>query len=260
LAIPAPFVSGLCIPEQTAKITHVSAATAAIRRGLYGSAASSQRTGESTCLPAILLTTGSYRGQPATEKAVRPTLPIDPRPATAQSVVTMGRGAHSNQTIPGVCVCSRARAIRILRGQVQSPPITTMISIGDPGQPPPFGHRGPRRLLTLEFYDTIVPSDPFGPTEEDVESVLAFAPTVQELGGTCLVHCQAGISRSTATSILLYASWFGPGREGAAAKVVQELVPHAIPNPLIITYGDNCLGCRGALQSAVDATFSQPAS
>lgn len=194
------------------------------------------------------------------EKSVQPTLPIDLRPSTAHSCLTMGRGAHSNQSIPGVCVCSRARAIRILRGQVQSPPITTMISIGDPGQPPPFGHRGPRRLLTLEFYDTIVPSDPFGPTEEDVESVLAFAPTVQELGGTCLVHCQAGISRSTATSILLYASWFGPGREAAAAKAVQELVPQAIPNPLIITYGDSCLGRRGALLSAVDATFSPPVS
>jgi predicted protein tyrosine phosphatase len=110
-------------------------------------------------------------------------------------------------------------------------------------------------LLKLEFYDSVVPSDPLGPTEEDVESVLAFAPVVQEVGGTCLVHCQAGISRSTATAVLLFASWLGPGREGDAAHAVLRLVPHAMPNPLLIAYGDSCLGRRGSLKRAVDDVF-----
>lgn len=167
----------------------------------------------------------------------------------------MGVLSESDRSVPHLIVCSRARAIRILTGAEDGPRIDTMISIIDPGQPLPAGHEVPKRLLSLEFYDTVVPSDPFGPTEADVESVLAFAPTVKEIGGTCLVHCQAGISRSTATGVLLVASWLGPGHEQQSAETILRLVPHAMPNPLLIAYGDSALGCRGALQRAVNDTF-----
>ena len=88
--------------------------------------------------------------------------------------------------------------------------------------------------------------------------MISFAPTVRQLGGMCLVHCQAGISRSTAATVLLFASWLGGGREPEAALAVQRLVPHAVPNPLLIAYGDQCLGCGGALRHAVEAVFSHP--
>jgi len=130
-----------------------------------------------------------------------------------------------------------------------------MISIGDPGQPPPTGVLRPKRLLTLSFCDTVIASDPFGPAEEDVESVLAFAPTAQALGGTCLVHCHAGVSRSTAIGIVLLAAWLGSYAERRAAVRVRQLVPQATPNPLIIAHADACLHSQGMLRRAVAEVF-----
>jgi predicted protein tyrosine phosphatase len=166
-----------------------------------------------------------------------------------------GDDKHLHRAVPDVCVCSRARATRIVNGQEPSPPVATLISICDPGQPAVTGHLLPDRVLKLEFYDTLIPSDPLGPTAEDVEQVLAFATEARSTGGMCLVHCQAGISRSTATAVLLFASWFGPGREEDAAQAVLRLVPHAMPNPLLIALGDAKLGRQGALQAAVDEVF-----
>ncbi len=166
-----------------------------------------------------------------------------------------GDDFHLHQTVPDVCVCSRARATRILNGQEPSPPISSLVSICDPGQPSLSGPLLPDHILRLEFYDTLIPSDPLGPTADDVGRVLEFAPEARALGGLCLVHCQAGISRSTATAVLMFASWFGPGREEEAAQAVLRRVPHAMPNPLLISLGDAQLGRHGALQAAVDEIF-----
>lgn len=130
-----------------------------------------------------------------------------------------------------------------------------MVSIGDPGEPPPRGLRVPRRVLRLEFLDTDQASDPLGPREEDVASILAFAPTVEELGGTCLIHCQAGLSRSPATAILLLASLVDADCDQTAALEVRRLVPQAFPNMLLVQLGDSLLMRNGSLFRAVETVF-----
>lgn len=157
--------------------------------------------------------------------------------------------ASSNDPIPTVCVCSRLRAERILHGQDPLASLRSLLSIGDPGQP---GCSGPRMLqfvVRLEF------SDLLGPSTKDVEQIVAFASKARQLQGACLVHCEAGISRSTAATIVLFASWFGPGREQDAALALLRLVPRAMPNAMLVAIADRCLDRQGALIDAVDETF-----
>lgn len=155
--------------------------------------------------------------------------------------------------LPRLKICSRSEAAQILRAADGS--IATMVSIGDPGDVPPPGLSVPRRVLRLEFRDTILIADPDGPREEDAASIVEFAQTVEELGGTCLIHCQAGLSRSPATAVLMLAAMLGSGRDLTAAREVRRLVPQGFPNPLLVQLGDSLLGRRGSLSRAVEAVF-----
>src|SRR5690348_12264622 len=87
--------------------------------------------------------------------------------------------------------------------------ITHILSIHDPdlADPPEFGGFPPHRRLALRFHDIIEPQpDRVAPTSEDVERLLEFGA---ELGGTpkdhLLIHCHAGVSRSTAAAALILA-------------------------------------------------------
>jgi len=130
-----------------------------------------------------------------------------------------------------------------------------MISIGDPGEPRPEGPHAPKNILRLEFHDTVLADDFYSPRPEDVQRIIDFAPLAAGLGGTCLVHCAAGISRSTATSIIVLTTHAGPGSEEQAAIQVLRLVPDAVPNTLLVTFADRLLERDGALIDAVERTF-----
>jgi predicted protein tyrosine phosphatase len=65
-----------------------------------------------------------------------------------------------------------------------------------------------------------------------------------------LVHCAAGISRSSAALILLLAQK-NPGREDQVVMHVRDRAHHIMPNRRIIELGDHALGCRGRLIEAV---------
>jgi predicted protein tyrosine phosphatase len=133
--------------------------------------------------------------------------------------------------------------------------VRSLLSIGDPGEPPPLGFERPDHVLRLEFHDTVLVSDHYGPKAEDVARIIAFAPDVARAGGTCVVHCAAGISRSTASGIVLLSAMLGPGQERRAANEVLALVPDAIPNTLIIRHADRLMSREGKLRDAVESTF-----
>ena len=135
------------------------------------------------------------------------------------------------------------------------PDVKSLVSIGDPGEQRPLGFDRPANVLRLEFHDTVLVSDHYGPKAEDVARIIAFAPDVARAGGLCVVHCAAGISRSTASGIVLLSAILGPGHEQRAASEVLRLVPDAIPNTLIIRHADRLLSRQGKLRDAVESTF-----
>ena len=115
----------------------------------------------------------------------------------------------------------------------------------------------PHRRLELRFHDVIDPQpECVAPSLEDVEHLLAFGRDVAAPpSGHLLVHCQAGVSRSTAAAILIVvqARLHRPAAEAVRAVAVYR--PKAWPNLRIIEFGDRLLGRNGELVEAVAAHY-----
>lgn len=152
-------------------------------------------------------------------------------------------------------ITDRYEAAQILRSTERGGRVQHVLSIGDPGQDPPPGFaEHPARKLYLQFHDIdVVPSGPWAnlfraPQPGDVREILAFGEGVR---GGLLIHCQAGISRSTAAATILVAARLGPGREDEAAAFVKQVRPQAWPNRLLVGFADELLGREGRLIEAV---------
>ncbi|HUO92458.1 MAG TPA: hypothetical protein VMU22_06030 [Rhizomicrobium sp.] len=68
-----------------------------------------------------------------------------------------------------------------------------------------------------------------------------------------LIHCWAGISRSTAAAYILLCDRLGPGHEVKIAQRLRMIAPHAFPNPLLVAHGDFALARGGRMIEAVRA-------
>lgn len=87
------------------------------------------------------------------------------------------------------------------------------------------------------------------PSKEMVARTLEFAKSITK-EDKVLIHCHAGISRSTAMAIAT-AVQFGLDPE-RAIKWVEEVRPQLFPNALIIKYADEILEQNGALWEAYE--------
>lgn len=122
-----------------------------------------------------------------------------------------------------------------------------VISILDPAAAePPELRDFAGDLLTLRFDDVITDAGPsVAPARVDIERLLAFDAGHAQ-GDRLVVHCTAGISRSTAAFAIVCA-----GRRAATeAEIFRELRairPRAWPNSLMIALADEILGAQGRL-------------
>jgi predicted protein tyrosine phosphatase len=137
--------------------------------------------------------------------------------------------------------------------------VTHVLSILDPGWPEPeaLGAFDAHRRLELRFHDVIEAGSGYiAPESRDVEQLLAFGRNLTEARGThLLVHCHAGVSRSTAAATLILAQMH-PDRpaEEALLTVVRQR-PRAWPNLRILEFGDALLGRRGQIVNAARAYY-----
>lgn len=138
-------------------------------------------------------------------------------------------------------------------------PVSHVLSILDPGWPEPdaFGSYGEHERLSLRFEDIIdeIPGKE-GPRVEHVERLLGFGRDLaSEPGAHLLVHCQMGISRSTAAMTLILAQ-ARPDRPAADALAeVARIRRKAWPNLRMIELGDELLGRGGELVRAAEARY-----
>src|ERR1043165_200951 len=85
----------------------------------------------------------------------------------------------------------------------------------------------------------------------EVERLIRTAQSLAERSGRVVIHCQAGISRSTAAATIFYAVLLGEGREDEAIARVLAAREVAIPNRRMIRIAEELLGRDGRLIAAV---------
>lgn len=146
-------------------------------------------------------------------------------------------------------VASRAEAGDILSAPERCSELTCLISIGAANDELPIGYHNVSRKIRLLFGDTL--DEESGPRESDVQTLMELAQNLRSSKGKVLIHCEAGISRSPAAALILYACWLGPGREREAMRRVLSQRPVAIPNRRMVELADHLLARGGRLLEAL---------
>ena len=141
-------------------------------------------------------------------------------------------------------IASRPEAGDILSSPYRRAEITCLVSIGDPYDELPAGYDNVPHKLRLLVADVVTE---LGATEEDVWRIIRLAEDLRSGTGRVLIHCEAGISRSTAAALIMYACWLGPGREREALGRVLMQRPIAIPNRRMVELADRLLDRKGRL-------------
>jgi predicted protein tyrosine phosphatase len=137
---------------------------------------------------------------------------------------------------------------------VEGGKITHVMSLLGPETP----HLSLNRLqpdchLCLTFHDIAEPLEGFtAPGRDHVEQILDFAATWQPPAGL-LIHCWAGISRSTAAAFAAMCALNPEHEEAEIAWDLRRMAPTASPNRLMVMHADELLGRRGRMIAAVDA-------
>ncbi len=156
----------------------------------------------------------------------------------------------------GITICG----IEELEGHREAA-ATHVLSILDPEYPVPeaFGQYGEHERLELRFHDIIDPTPGMIlPQPEDVGAILSFGRSLasepQPLS-RLIVHCHAGISRSTASMALILAQAMPEQSAEAILGIVYGIRDKAWPNLRIIEIGDRMLGRDGSLVDAAYALY-----
>jgi predicted protein tyrosine phosphatase len=136
--------------------------------------------------------------------------------------------------------------------------VTHVLSILDPDWPEPgaFQDFDPHFRATLRFHDAIEPGPGVVlPQTPDVDAILAFG---RDAGGLShlLIHCHAGISRSTAAMLMILAQAYPRETEDAIVDRLLEIRPQAWPNSRMIGFADELLGRDGRLSAAVGRVYA----
>ncbi len=106
--------------------------------------------------------------------------------------------------------------------------------------------------LKVSMDDITEPMDGFvAPSQAHIEQVLDFVRG-WDRGAPLVIHCYAGVSRSTASAFAA-ACALNPHRdEMTIARQIRAASPIASPNRLIVSLADQALGRQGRMLRALD--------
>ena len=107
--------------------------------------------------------------------------------------------------------------------------------------------------LFLGMDDIATPQDGYThPAEEHVVELIKFVQR-WDRRAPLVMHCYAGISRSTAGAFIS-ACTLNPGRDEAAiAQIIRRSSATAAPNVMLVGHADRILGRSGRMVAAVEA-------
>ena len=150
-------------------------------------------------------------------------------------------------------------------GDLDLTQFTHVISIWDPVWQGRDNHEsqirrklGDATRVHFAYFDDIpVPMDDrVAATPEQIQEILAFGATANDRS-SILIHCWAGVSRSTAVAYAVLCQAAGPGNEKECLSHLRKIRPQAVPNSLIVTLAEVVLNRKGAMFSAYDEMISR---
>lgn len=111
----------------------------------------------------------------------------------------------------------------------------------------------PQNHLLLDMDDINDPIDGYvAPAEEHVTGLLAFV-RAWDRKAPLVIHCYAGISRSTAGAFVTACALNPQRDEAQIARALRDASPTAMPNLRIISIADRMLGRDGRMIVAIRA-------
>jgi predicted protein tyrosine phosphatase len=152
--------------------------------------------------------------------------------------------------MPHLEICSLARLHQTVAA-VQASHVLTLINEKTAVPRPPSISE--ERHLYLAMSDIVEPLDGhIIPAEDHVQKLLGFIQSWDRMR-PMVIHCYAGVSRSTAAAMITAAA-LNPGREEAGiARIIRERSPTATPNLRLVSVADRILGRSGRLLRAAEA-------
>jgi HEAT repeat protein/predicted protein tyrosine phosphatase len=160
------------------------------------------------------------------------------------------------RVLPKLIITSVGTANALLCSPNMGGQVQYLISIGTKGTRPLQECDRIPHYLRLEFSDIDTPEDDpecLLPTAAQIQQVLDFTAAIAQWEGILLIHCQAGVSRSTAVALAVCAYLLGAGREAEALAYVLEARASARPNRWIVELADALLQRQGKLVEALQA-------
>jgi len=147
-------------------------------------------------------------------------------------------------------VCSLAR-LHDTVAQTRASHMVTLLRLIDRVERP--SSIAPSNHLILGMDDIDIPMDGYThPAEEHVHELIEFVRS-WDRRAPLVVHCHAGISRSTAGAFIA-ACALNPGRnEAAIAQTMRQSSATAMPNTLLVGHADRILRRNGRMIAAVEA-------
>ncbi|GAB6843221.1 putative protein tyrosine phosphatase [Methylorubrum rhodinum] len=132
--------------------------------------------------------------------------------------------------------------------------LVTLATLGSPGlaieRPETIA---PDHHLRVGFSDIVAPMEGhLPPGEAHVRAVLDFAAAWNR-ERPLLLHCYAGISRSTAAAYAVACALSPERDETELAAELRRLAPSATPNRLFVAIADDLLGREGRMSAAIAA-------
>jgi predicted protein tyrosine phosphatase len=120
---------------------------------------------------------------------------------------------------------------------------------------PELGPSYAGRHLRLQFHDITIPRDNYTmPQAEHVAELLDFVSACQPTD-SILIHCFAGISRSTAAAYIASCAARPDADEHALAVSLRQRAPLARPNGALVALADHALGREGRMSTGIALTY-----
>ncbi len=156
--------------------------------------------------------------------------------------------------MPQIHICS-LKMVEPLADEIKPSHVLSLLGGITPFPQTPKGI-DPRNHLKLTLADIAEPQEGMiHPGEDHVRRVIEFAERWANEGGTkqpIVVHCFAGISRSTASALTIACMLRPKTAETAFTAALRSASGSAQPNALMIAHADRLLGRNGRLVAAVE--------